>query len=404
MRAVPFRSVLGLVAKKVNGTADNLGVQEAEALALGINEHVRECWERDAWPEWSPVEERFYRDAWTAAAYAAGAEVYHAGTDAYYRASGAVLFSDVPGVAAAWMAESALGDFRRYVALDQTGQTAIGTVLGAYRSDPRLRAGAKRVDYLVTSEGIQLLRHTPTSVWLHFRQRPPEFTATEYDATLAYTAGELVLFATDGECYEALDTVTTPARATVTNGATFNLDSVDGIYDASGEMAAGLPVYVRQDGTYEIRPVGGGRWHLQPVGGGGDFWFGGTDTTPDSAGLGIYQQSGSSTSGNPHVVSTAAVIQGPAIGDTPATDPTKWRKIQFPYVLKHAVADFVYADQLEEDGQTDRASKRREKAEETLATEWSKSETQQGVVRTFRVLNRESTVGSSTVFSTCVVQ
>lgn len=309
MRTVSFQSVLELVAQKANGKAE-LGAEEAVSVTTRINEYLRECWERDAWPEWCPVEQRYYRETWGSRAFSGGDEVYHADTDAYYHAEEDTVSGDIPGAGAPWFTvadwEENGGDpFRRYISLDQTQfgstPTPIGTVLGLFQSDPRLKAGARRVDYTLTTEGIQVLRYSGTSVWVHFRKRPPEFTATVFDALRSYTAGERVYFVgttegfLDGECYECV---------------------------------------------------------------------------------------------------TAATA-----GQSPQASPTKWSKIEFPYVLKHAVADFVFAELLEEDGQSDRAERRRSKAEETLATEWTKSEAQQGLVRTFRVLTRpgvESGAGACT--------
>ncbi len=317
MRTVSFQSVLELTAQKLHGTTE-LGVQESATLTAQINEQLRECWEREAWPEWCPVEQRFYRERFgLRTTYLGGFEVYHIGTDAYWWAGEDTDNMDIPGTAGFWA--SALNEtitgivFRRYISLDQTAGetellTPIGTVLGAYRSDPRVRTGAKPVDYILTPNGIEIVRFSGTSVWLHFRKRPPVFTSVLFDEEATYVVGQKVYFVgaagafIEGECYVCIE-----------------------------ETMAG--------------------------------------------------ESPESEDGAP-----------------------KWTKIEFPYVLKHAVADFVFADQLEEDGQTDRASKRREKAEEALALEWSKSESQQGIVRTFRVLTRDSVAGGATVgcSRTCV--
>lgn len=312
MRTSSLQSVLDLVAQKVNGTgADGLGAQEMATTVARINEQLRECWERDAWPEWCPVEERFYRPTWRVGPdYPEATEAYYNGAYWYATAENA----DPPEDGSLWVPltdEETVGHpFRRYVGLDQTtfagaALTPIGTVLGAYQSDPRVRPGARRVDYTLTPDGIEIVRFTGTSVWLHFRQRPPVFTSSLFDAEASYVAGQKVYFAgaagafLEGDCYECAD-----------------------------------------------------------------------DT---------------------------------AAGESPESDPELWTKIAFPYVLKHAVADFVFAEALEEDGQTDRASKRREKAEETLATEWGKSETQQGIVRTFRVLNRPGVESASGVTTSSTI-
>ena len=136
MRTVTFLSVLEAIAFKVHGTADLLPTQDAAAFTASLNEHVRECWERVFWPEWTLTEQRYYRAAWTAASYSSGAEVYHAATNAYYQANTSATGTDVPGTSVKWTLLSG-SDLRRYISLDQTGQTAIGEVeQGAGR--PRL--------------------------------------------------------------------------------------------------------------------------------------------------------------------------------------------------------------------------------------------------------------------------
>lgn len=203
MRTNTFLSVLSSIAAKVLGTADSLPQQQAAAFTESINEHTRETWEREFWPEWTLVEKRFYRPTWSATSFTSGAEVYHADTDAYYRANSNAVSGDVPGAAALWVLIAPGADFRQYVSLDQAGQTAIGTVFSVTRDDPRVSPGTAKLAWAPTSDGLEIptQQTTQTYVWVKFRRVPPQFTATAWSGTPTYAAGTVVYYAGTGECY-----------------------------------------------------------------------------------------------------------------------------------------------------------------------------------------------------------
>lgn len=202
MRTVTLLSVINAVAFKVLGTSDNLPQQQGAAFIDSIGEHLRECWERFFWPEWTVTEERYYRDAWAAQGYnTVGTEVHYTPGDAYYRSNAVAGMSDVPGVSSKWDLITGT-DLRRYVSLDQTGKTPIGTVEQVTPKDPRIYPGTPRIGWAPGPDGLEFpsTEWTGTSVWVRFRKRPSQFTATAYNAANAYAVGDLVYF-TDGDCY-----------------------------------------------------------------------------------------------------------------------------------------------------------------------------------------------------------
>lgn len=203
MRTATFLSVLQAIAVKVLGTADNLPNQQATAFTESLNEHVRDCWEREFWPDWTTTEQRYFRDAWTATSYSTGAEVYHAATDAYYAANASVISTDVPGTSSKWTLLTA-ATLRRYVSKEQTGKTVIGAVQWVTEKDPRTNHNTREYPWHAGPDGIEFSSAVdlPTSVWVSFRKVAPEFTLTAWTAA-SYASGARVYYASTGECYVA---------------------------------------------------------------------------------------------------------------------------------------------------------------------------------------------------------
>jgi hypothetical protein len=132
MRTVPFGDVLDFVATKMQGTAAPMN-DEAAAFCTYINDAVRNCWEREFWPELMVIEERYYRPEWdVATTYAEGDEVYvldaDTGDPVYYRAlTGTLAEPPVDFLDTIW--EEAT-DLLRYITLDGDVTPAVQTIPG----------------------------------------------------------------------------------------------------------------------------------------------------------------------------------------------------------------------------------------------------------------------------------
>lgn len=190
MRAVTYQSVLEGVLKRRSVAVASVQAERVARVAEFIADRMHSAWEYYAWPFALDVEERFFRAEWSAAAYASGAEIYHAGTAAYYRASAAALSTDVPGVAAVWVKLTTL---RRYVALEQVGKTAIDAVVGMWATDPRASSGAARVSYTISGDGAEISPdYVGTSVWVRYRRRAPELAWSATWSAAAFAAGAVV--------------------------------------------------------------------------------------------------------------------------------------------------------------------------------------------------------------------
>lgn len=241
MRTVPFRSILEGIASR-RGLGGDVPVADQLRHGEFAAQRLREGWEYEYWPEWTVIEQRRFRAEWTATSYAAGAEVWHAGTDLYWQAAESVISTDVPGASAKWVE---LVSFARYVGLDQPGLTPIGEVRALYRQNPRVSTRPGELPYNMVDTGVQPVSWTGTSVWVEFRRRPPVVSGREYDPARAYVAGEVAYYATAGECYEA-------------KGATTGNLPTNATYWARVEFPYVLAEYVKRAAAADALRAGGG--------------------------------------------------------------------------------------------------------------------------------------------------
>lgn len=157
MRTVTFRSVL-------HGVAKLMGIDPAEgdytdsfvaAVAESVNLRVREGWEWTYWPEWTLTEER-------------------------------------------------TPDANNVIEYEQAGETVIGEIFGVSSVDPGEQA-ARWVTWRPTDEGILITAETvPDPAYVKFRQRPPEFSGEEWDATVTYAVGDLVYVDDARGCFRSI--------------------------------------------------------------------------------------------------------------------------------------------------------------------------------------------------------
>jgi hypothetical protein len=216
MRTVPLKQVFQGVSALLGAELVQPGSPDFVGIMAAINTWVETGWKYDFWPEWTPVERRAYRDAWNETdTYAAGTEVFFEDDETYYEANSA------PNNPAAGESPETDPDkwteittLRRYIALEQTGQTPIDTVKRVCRRDPEVypeNPGELRFD--ITHRGIVPDNRAGARVYVEFRKRPPVFSSDEYDAETTYQAGDVVFSADTWECYKAL-------QATTGNGPT----------------------------------------------------------------------------------------------------------------------------------------------------------------------------------------
>lgn len=203
MRTVTYKSVLWYVARRmgIDPSTGSFTTELAAKYTDFINGRVPEvfgwCW----WPELMQIEQRQYRDTWSASGvYAVGDEVWSATDESYYACTAAVGPSaDAPeDDSSHWEAAT---NFERYVAYAQTGETVIWRVKYAARSNWRTNRYPMRLNFTTNEHGVCFAYNAPNQVWIEFQQPPPQFTSDEFDDTATYAVGDRVYYATTGEAY-----------------------------------------------------------------------------------------------------------------------------------------------------------------------------------------------------------
>jgi hypothetical protein len=157
MREVKFQSVYEQVLRKCALDPADAGfpADRQEFVADLIAQRCKEAWEYDFWPELVTVEAR----------------------------------TPVAGL----------------VAYTQTGQTQLGEVLGIWSAHPETSPDtAKSYSVVMTDAGAQIMDGSvSTTVYVKFRRLPPRFTRVAWDPTAGYAEGDIIYYATTGECYQA---------------------------------------------------------------------------------------------------------------------------------------------------------------------------------------------------------
>jgi hypothetical protein len=174
---------------------------------------LRKAWGRQKWPQLMRVEARRFRPDWdTAEAYTTGQEVWHEGTEAYWRAlqdhSG-----QEPAEGSAYWEEPE--DFIPFIQLDQPWEDFriddAGADLNAFawELDPRLNPGLAPIKGCTWwMDSIVLPQDAPAEVWIRFMPPCPRLSFVEWSASTAYTTGELCYRTTVGRCYIAQGSTT----------------------------------------------------------------------------------------------------------------------------------------------------------------------------------------------------
>jgi hypothetical protein len=137
-------------------------------MTAAANERISDCWEWADWPELMRVESR---------------TVQGDATNGYY------------------------------IDYEQSGQTAMGEVFGVLRDNPATHAAPRAIGFTLLGDAIRFPEDTdlPTSVWVNFRIRPTEYSASNLTATVPAVIAKAVglmlsadLLQEDGQTDKAL--------------------------------------------------------------------------------------------------------------------------------------------------------------------------------------------------------
>lgn len=199
MRTVTFKSVLEGVATRLGLPAGELQSDQAAAIAVYLEDRVRDAWELYSWPWARVTEARVYRPRFSdvvPSELVVGDIVFHG--DVYWAA-----LIDAPGdvpsdASAQWEVAT---DFERYVLLAQPGKTRIALVDGVWASDPNLSKTVAGVDFSLSDGRIDFSPDAPAEVWVTFSLEHPRFTTAAWASGTAYVAGDVVFHGAD--CFVA---------------------------------------------------------------------------------------------------------------------------------------------------------------------------------------------------------
>jgi hypothetical protein len=174
MRTVTLQSILLRAWQRVGNDASTIDAIPSGARTMMVaaaNERIADCWEWADWPELMRVESR---------------TVQGDATNGYY------------------------------IDYEQTGSptpTPMGEVFAVLRDNPATHAAPRAIGYTLLGDAIRFPEDTdlPTSVWVNYRVRPTEYSASNLSATVPAVIAKAVglmlsadLLQEDGQTDKAL--------------------------------------------------------------------------------------------------------------------------------------------------------------------------------------------------------
>ena len=163
---------------------------------------------------WYPCRSSYTGNVWRpSTAYAVGDVVCYAVNGNYYAchtANTGQLPTDTSyfGV---------LTPFDKYIAYEQTGQTALGEVRDVFTTEPGVNRNFATPNWTLSNNGVQV-PDGPAMVWVQFRTRFKPLVGDDYSASATYAVGDQILFNSSGSVknfYECL-TATTAGESPTT--------------------------------------------------------------------------------------------------------------------------------------------------------------------------------------------
>jgi hypothetical protein len=192
-------------------TAYTMSVKEKAQYEDLLNQFLRQGWEAEFWPQLMLVERRQFRPDWSAATtYSIDNEVYHATTDAYYRAL-AENTGVTPGSnAAVWGPATDMICFIEFAQpfgdgsdIDETG---VDFAACAYEDDPLTVMDAAPIPGCKPWQRSIVIPPSlaPNRPYIRFRAICPSFSFTEWVIGTDYATGDTVFLTSSNESYTAL--------------------------------------------------------------------------------------------------------------------------------------------------------------------------------------------------------
>ena len=209
-----FQTLLHRTARSCGLQPARLRVEEAETFASWIQQRLAEAWHATIWPDTCAIEERVITTPSSVAFTADSTEITSDST---------AHTADETTVAEPY----------------SIGLTAtrMGELLNVWRQDPRRNNAPRELSFWGPVKGRAYLpTDAPATVWIRYRLAERQFTATAYDATVTYQAGDVFLY-TDGHCYLVTEP-TTAGDTPVTEPLSFEIQTIPSVLAPFTEAAA----------------------------------------------------------------------------------------------------------------------------------------------------------------------
>jgi len=148
MRTVTLQSILLRAWQRAGNDAgsgstpiDNIPLSAKTMMVAAANERIADCWEWADWPELMRVEER------------------------------TVEGNDTTGY---------------FIPYEQSGQTAMGEVFAVLRDNPATHVAPRSIGFTLLGDSVRFPQSTdlPTTVYVNYRIRPTEYSASNLSATV----------------------------------------------------------------------------------------------------------------------------------------------------------------------------------------------------------------------------
>jgi hypothetical protein len=171
MRTVTLQSILLRAWQRVGNDASTIDAIPSGAKTMMVaaaNERIADCWEWSDWPELMRVESR---------------TVQGDATNGYY------------------------------IDYEQSGQTAMGQVFGVLRDSPATHVSPRAISFTLLGDSVRFPQSSdlPTTVYVNYRIRPTEYSASNLSATVPTVIAKAVglmlsadLLQEDGQTDKAL--------------------------------------------------------------------------------------------------------------------------------------------------------------------------------------------------------
>ncbi|MDA7669611.1 hypothetical protein N8555_01140 [bacterium] len=179
MRTITASKIIAGAVELTGRLFTKLNNDELQVVIRSLGRNLHQIWETEFWPALMAVEKRYFRPSWAAGTYASNTEIYHSGTDKYYKNTSGGNTSSTPGSHADW---AEITDFTPSIEFQQTGATEIGQVFRVTAKDPRENLNQGSVSFSLKDDSILIDYKNENFYWIEFRKQCPLIDARKWSS------------------------------------------------------------------------------------------------------------------------------------------------------------------------------------------------------------------------------